>query len=337
MAAPKARTGLVSYGGDSEVSDSDIEEDSMSSTNSPPSTLFLPEVMANSLGISAPSSKSRTPSSPPSFVKPVVRSAPLVAYYGEEDDEHNVSSEMDTTLGVNEVFPPSEPHQDDTQESADIEETFSFELVDETQPAEDDSSPELEIEEDNQPPLNGPIFLPLNNVFLPPEPTAPCSKALQEKVKMLLQKQAVLGIDVNKTIQGRKDFRNPSIYKKLIEFSNLDEFGTNYPEHLHNPHEWSEDDYYDNLSKAQKKAYEKKERAKLERGKLEFVTGTKRSTSGQGLLGTHPSTDQTKKRRTKWDSGGSRGTSPTGGRPPLLGAGPVGAQAKVQASLMNIT
>lgn len=115
MAAPKARTGLVSYGGDSEVSDSDIEEDSMSSTNSPPSTLFLPEVMANSLGISAPSSKPRTPSSPPSFVKPVVRSAPLVAYYGEEDDEHNVSSEMDTTLGVNEVFPPSEPHQGNNQ------------------------------------------------------------------------------------------------------------------------------------------------------------------------------------------------------------------------------
>ena len=160
---------------------------------------------------------------------------------------------------------------------------------------------------------------------------------------MLLQKQAALGIDVNRTIQDRKDFRNPSIYKKLIDFSNLDEFGTNYPEHLYNPHEWTEEDYYDNLSKAQKKAHEKRERARLERSKLEFVTGTKRpNPTGPGLLGAHPAgAEPLKKRKSKWDkgtdSGGSRGTSPTGTRPPLLGAGPVGAQAKVQASLMNIT
>ena len=104
-AAPRPRTGLVSYGGDSEVSDSEVEEDSMSATNSPPSSLVLPEVMANSLGIPA-SSKPRTPSSPPSFVKPVVSSAPLVAYYGDEEDDHNVSSEMDTST-VNDVFPLS--------------------------------------------------------------------------------------------------------------------------------------------------------------------------------------------------------------------------------------
>ncbi len=185
-----------------------------------------------------------------------------------------------------------------------------------------------------------PLFLPLKNIILPPEPRVPCSKIMQEKVKALLQKQAVLGIDVNKTIQDRKDFRNPSIFTKMIEFSNLDEFGTNYPEHIYNPHNWNEEDYYENISKAQKKAYEKKEKAKLERGKLEFVTGTKRVNTGTGLLGAQPSGDQAKKRRTKWDmgteSGGSRGTSPTGGRPPLLGTGAVGAQAKAQASLMNI-
>ncbi len=108
MAAPKARTGLVSYGGDSEVSDSEVDEDSMSVTNSPPSDLVLPQVMANSLGIPGPSSKARTPSSPPSFVKPVVSLAPLVAYYGDEDDDHNVSSEMDASL-ANGVFLPSDP------------------------------------------------------------------------------------------------------------------------------------------------------------------------------------------------------------------------------------
>ena len=167
----------------------------------------------------------------------------------------------------------------------------------------------------------------------------------------------MLGIDLNKSIQERKDFRNPSIYKKLIDFCNLDEFGTNYPEHLYNPHEWKEEDYHDNLLKAQKKAYEKKEKAKLERGKVEFVTGTKRQVPpSQGLLGAPPGLiDPNKKqRRTKWDlgtgsgaeSGGSRGTSPSGARLPLLGTAPgvavaglqgsVGAQAKAQASLLNI-
>lgn len=107
MAAPRTRTGLVSYGGDSEVSDSEVDEDSMSTTNSPPSALVLPQVLANSLGIPATSSQARTPSSPPSFVKPVVISAPLVAYYGDEDDDHNVSSEMDTSK-MNEVFGPAD-------------------------------------------------------------------------------------------------------------------------------------------------------------------------------------------------------------------------------------
>ena len=71
------------------------------------------------------------------------------------------------------------------------------------------------------------------------------------------------------------------------------------------------------------------------------MTGTKRVSAGPGLLGAPPSSDQVKKRKTKWDmgteSGGSRGTSPTGSRAPLLGSGPVGAQAKAQASLMKIT
>lgn len=228
-----------------------------------------------------------------------------------------------------------------TGELQESEETVNLsEFVEDTESNKDDFS----SQEDESSPPPKPFFLPLSNVILPPEPKAPCSKSLQDKVKKLLQKQALLGIDVNKTIQDRKDFRNPSIFTKMIEFSNLDEFGTNYPEHMYNPHDWSEDDYYDNIAKAQKKAYEKKERGKLERGKLEFVTGTKRvNTAAPGLLGAPPSTGEpAKKRRTKWDlgtttdSGGSRGTSPTGGRVPLLGSGPVGAQAKAQASLMNI-
>ena len=110
--ARKQRTGLVSYGGDSEVSDSEMEEERRSITTSPPATLVLPQVMANSLGI--PSSKPRTPSSPPSFVKPVVQSAPLgglVAYYGDEDEDHNESAEHDESMTIDVFDPPVQPTQ----------------------------------------------------------------------------------------------------------------------------------------------------------------------------------------------------------------------------------
>ena len=85
--AEKQRTGLVSYGGDSEISDNEIEDENMLINTTPPRSSFAPQVMLNSFGI--PSSKPRTPSSPPDFVRPIVRSAPrggLVANYGDLDD-----------------------------------------------------------------------------------------------------------------------------------------------------------------------------------------------------------------------------------------------------------
>jgi len=34
-----------------------------------------------------------------------------------------------------------------------------------------------------------------------------------------------------------------------VQFLNLDEYGTNYPKERFDPHEWSEESYYDNLGK----------------------------------------------------------------------------------------
>jgi len=113
--------------------------------------------------------------------------------------------------------------------------------------------------------MTTPLFLPISNIQLPPELPGRCSNALREKITAFLQKKDRLGIGFNENVQKRKDIRNPSIYEKLVQKCKLDEFGTNYPEHLFNPREWGEESYFDNLQKAQKKAYEKKEKAKLER------------------------------------------------------------------------
>lgn len=37
---------------------------------------------------------------------------------------------------------------------------------------------------------------------------------------------------------------------------------------MFDPHEWTEESYYENLAAAQKRAYEKKEKAKVDRAKV---------------------------------------------------------------------
>lgn len=317
--ATHTRSGLVSYGGDSEISDS--EDERVSTGNTPPG------VVAQGLGI--PPSRSRQPTTPPSFTRPIVHPAPstgLVAYsYADEDeDEHNESRDVENTENV-------------TLEDVFIQPSTSQAVVvtqSHLQPEKGDV-PVIEVtaeHDQGKSEMTRPLFLPLQNVQLPPEPAGRCSNALQEKIIKLLEKKGRLGIDLNRNVQERKDFRNPSIYDKLVQFCNLDEVGTNYPEHLFNPHEWSEDSYYDNLLKTQKKAYEKKEKAKLERTKIEFVTGTKRPAAASSLGPTTGQEAQKKQRKSKWDissgSGGSRGNSPSKEK-----TSGVGAQAKAASQL----
>ena len=345
------RSGLVSYGGDSEISDSEDERVSWSSSPPYPITT-VPIVAANTLGI--PPSKPRQPATPP-FVKPEVHPAPvtgLVDYHLDEEDDVNNSREMDNSTVVDEVFSAgvtlslqeSEQRQDEAKLKPDDDHEADSEV-----PAIIVLSEDSNLEPITNKEISVPLFLPLSGVCLPPEPQGRCSNSLQDKITTLLKKKA-MGIDLNESIQNRKDFRNPSIYEKLVNFCKLDEFGSNYPDHLYNPHEWGEESFYKNLRKAQMKAYEKKERAKLERTKVEFVTGTKRP-APITTVSNNAAEVLKKPRRSKWDisvgsgteSGGSRGASPSRERPPLLGAAPrgmqplsmVGAQAKVQATQLS--
>ena len=294
MSLPK----LVSYQGDSEISDS--EDERVEGTS-----VMVEETAQETLGI--PLNRIRV-DTPPVFGKPlVIQSAPsigLVDYYDEEEDP-NESREIemsiaepvvDMELQTETSLPTSEP-------------TDSAVIINE--PAADEAE------------YANPVFLPLHNVELPPEPTGQCSSALQEKIIIMLEKKK-RGINLNSNVQRRKDFRNPSIYEKLVQFCNIDEFGSNYPLELFNPHEWEESSYHDNLLRAQKKAYEKKERAKLDRTKVEFVTGTRKSS----LIGGSQEASK-KQRKTKWDVGDSEGHSPGAERTG------VGAQAIAQASQMT--
>ncbi|XP_028675604.1 SAP30-binding protein [Erpetoichthys calabaricus] len=145
-----------------------------------------------------------------------------------------------------------------------------------------------------------------DEIRIPPEPTGRCSNHLQEKIQKLYDRKLHGDFDTNSHIQKKKEFRNPSIYEKLIQFCGIDELGTNYPKDMFDPHGWSEDSYYEALAKAQKIEMDKLEKAKKERTKIEFVTGTKKGTTTSTATTTTNTASTTvadaQKRKSKWDS-----------------------------------
>jgi len=104
--------------------------------------------------------------------------------------------------------------------------------------------------------------------ILPPEPHSRCSKELQEKIARLHEKMEKAGLDMNYLIQKRKDFRNPSIYEKLLQFCNINELGTNYPPHLYDPLRWGKESFYEELGRLQKEDMEKRQKERKEKTKV---------------------------------------------------------------------
>ncbi|XP_062388378.1 SAP30-binding protein isoform X2 [Sardina pilchardus] len=145
-----------------------------------------------------------------------------------------------------------------------------------------------------------------DDIRIPPEPQGRCSSQLQEKIQKLYERKQHGAFDTNSHIQKKKEFRNPSIYEKLIQFCGIDELGTNYPKDMFDPHGWSEDSYYEALAKAQKIEMDKLEKAKKERTKIEFVTGTKKGTAANAASSASSAATATateaQKRKSKWDS-----------------------------------
>ncbi|XP_058641187.1 SAP30-binding protein isoform X3 [Onychostoma macrolepis] len=189
----------------------------------------------------------------------------------EEPDEkpsENEDSDDDSTRNSEEEESDSGRTQDDVKDVTEVEVKDPNELVAQFSEKVRNMSPD--------------------EIRIPPEPPGRCSSHLQEKIFKLYERKLHGDFDTNSHIQKKKEFRNPSIYEKLIQFCGIDELGTNYPKDMFDPHGWSEDSYYEALAKAQKVEMDKLEKAKKEKTKIEFVTGTKKADA--------------QKRKSKWDS-----------------------------------
>ncbi|XP_069012293.1 SAP30-binding protein isoform X2 [Embiotoca jacksoni] len=222
------------------------------------------------------------------------RAGGLVYSYG--DDDLNRTEDIGDKVSADE---------DSRESNSEMEES------DEGRDAEDVEIPEAERKDPNE--LVALFSEKVRNmspdeIRIPPEPPGRCSIQLQEKIHKLYERKLHGDFDTNNHIQKKKEFRNPSIYEKLIQFCSIDELGTNYPKDMFNPHGWSEDSYYEALAKAQKVEMDKLEKAKKERTKIEFVTGTKKGTNPSSTAA--PTTSNTttttatdaQKRKSKWDS-----------------------------------
>ncbi|KAM6898462.1 SAP30-binding protein isoform 2-T2 [Lycodopsis pacificus] len=243
------------------------------------------------------------PDSDPESEETEARGSGLVYSYGDDD--------LNRTEGAEVKVSADEDSRESHSVSTGAQNMFEMDDSDEGRDTEDVEIPEVERKDPNE--LVA-LFsekvrnMSPNEIRIPPEPPGRCSSQLQDKIHKLYERKLHGDFDTNNHIQKKKEFRNPSIYEKLIQFCSIDELGTNYPKDMFDPHGWSEDSYYEALAKAQKVEMDKLEKAKKERTKIEFVTGTKKGTNPSSTAASTTSSTATttaseaQKRKSKWDS-----------------------------------
>ncbi|KAM8714223.1 hypothetical protein ACLKA7_014374 [Drosophila subpalustris] len=134
---------------------------------------------------------------------------------------------------------------------------------------------------------------------LPPEPKGNPPPELVAKITKMYTKMQQTNMDMNRVIQDRKEFRNPSIYEKLISFCDINEFGTNYPPEIYDPLQWGEESYYESLAAVQKTEMDKRQKYRKDMDKVEQATALARKVE-----------EEAKKRKSKWDQPAVKQTLP---------------------------
>ncbi|XP_030387259.1 SAP30-binding protein [Scaptodrosophila lebanonensis] len=142
---------------------------------------------------------------------------------------------------------------------------------------------------------------------LPSEPKGKPPPELVAKIKKMYTKMKQTNMDMNRVIQDRKEFRNPSIYEKLIQFCAINEFGTNYSPEIYDPLQWGAESYYEELARVQKNEMVKRQKERKDMDKVEQATALARKVE-----------EEAKKRKSKWDQPATAGATIKPALPPAL-------------------
>jgi len=155
-------------------------------------------------------------------------------------------------------------------------------------------------------PQNQIILFPEDaDIKIPQESTKSCSHKLEQKFAEYYNKLKKTGVGhvQNAKIQELKDFRNPSMYEKMISHLDIDEIGTNFPPELYDPHWWGKESYYEELGKAQKLEMDRREKERRDRTKIQYVTAIKKvdSIGPDNSRSLSQTAEPGEKRKTRFD------------------------------------
>ncbi|KAF8384893.1 hypothetical protein PRIPAC_74035, partial [Pristionchus pacificus] len=93
-------------------------------------------------------------------------------------------------------------------------------------------------------------------IVIPPAPDTPVDAAVEDRFRVMFERKAK-GHSINQDIQNRKAFKNPSIYEMFIEQFEIKEFGSNFPREQYDPDGYTQECYYDYISRKQNEAIHK--------------------------------------------------------------------------------
>lgn len=79
------------------------------------------------------------------------------------------------------------------------------------------------------------------------------------------------GHSLNAHLQHNKAFRNPRIYARLVEFTEVDEYGSNFDKEDFDPYGFPKELYIDGILETQRKQAEEKAAAQQNRTSVNFV------------------------------------------------------------------
>eukprot|EP00730_Choanoeca_flexa_P020187 TRINITY_DN9873_c0_g1_i1.p1 TRINITY_DN9873_c0_g1~~TRINITY_DN9873_c0_g1_i1.p1 ORF type:complete len:229 (+),score=58.92 TRINITY_DN9873_c0_g1_i1:1460-2146(+) len=86
-------------------------------------------------------------------------------------------------------------------------------------------------------------------------------------------------------IQASKQFRNPSIYQKLIEQMGIEETGSNFDPAVYDPNRWTPEDHYKKLRERQERYRQHQDAKRAKRTAVEFTVGKAASAPTGPVIG----------------------------------------------------
>ena len=125
-------------------------------------------------------------------------------------------------------------------------------------------------------------------VKLPSEPSESPHPKLQKTISDLAEK-IKLGHSFNERLQMSKNFRNPNIYSKLIEYCGIKENGTNCPREIFDVNSFPACAYYDEIARLQEELYQRQ------------TTSTRTQVAFESAKHSDVMKAQDLSKRSKWD------------------------------------